>query len=104
MISHTELPGVGRATTCQASGSHDPVPLRFVWHHVQPHEAGGATEPANLVQVCDSCHYSVHRLLWHLARLTDPGFVPRRAQLDLARRGYAACQAAGTVAQIPNEG
>jgi len=104
VITHTELPGVGPATTCQASGTHNPTPLRYVWHHCQPQQAGGATEAANLVELCDSCHYSVHRLLWHLAKGLPTGPVPRRAQLALARQGYAACVRAGTVAQIPNEG
>lgn len=104
MIAQVELAGFGKATQCVASGSHNPVPLRYVWHHVQPHEAGGATVTENLVQVCDSCHYSIHRLLWHLSKGELPGFVPRLAQLSLALKGYAACKAAGTVSQIPNEG
>jgi hypothetical protein len=98
------LPGFGPATVCVASGSHTPVPLRFVWHHVQPQEAGGLTVAANLVELCDSCHYSIHRLMFHLAKGVPLGPVPRQAQLVLAQRGYAACVAAGTVAQIPNEG
>ena len=93
-----------KAITCVASGSHEPVPLRYVWHHVQPAEAGGQTTMSNLIEVCDSCHYSIHRLLWHLARNLDVGPVPRRAQLAFAREGYEACVAAGTVAQIPDEG
>jgi hypothetical protein len=92
------------ASRCLASASHSPVPLRFVWHHVQPHEAGGLTVPENLVELCDSCHYSIHRLLWHLAKGLPAGLVPRQAQLALATRGYDACVAAGTVARIPNEG
>jgi hypothetical protein len=104
MIAHTELPGIGIAATCQASKSHSPAPLRFVWHHIQPHEAGGPTEPANLAEVCDSCHYSIHRLLWHLAKGQPTGPVPRAAQLKLAQQGYAACVTAGTVDRIPNEG
>jgi HNH endonuclease len=107
--ARTSLPGLGPAAMCQASGSHDPLPLRFVWHHVQPAEAGGLTVASNLVQLCDSCHYSVHRLLWHLAQneLHGPvplGPVPRRVQLALALTGFSKCMAAGTVAQIPNEG
>ncbi len=86
------------ATMCVASGSHDPTPLRHVWHHVQPHEAGGPTVSSNLASLCDSCHYSIHRLLWYvrcqalgvplydnqLAALAHP---PRRAQLALAQQG-----------------
>ena len=107
--------GLGKATTCAASGSHSPEPLRHVWHHLQPQEAGGATSPENTIQLCDSCHYSIHRLLWLLrcAALGQPltdaeqamlGRPPRRAQLDIAQRGFAACQAAGTVGLIPDEG
>lgn len=103
------------ATRCDASGRHSPVPLRYVWHHVQPQEAGGQTIPENLVQVCDSCHYTIHRLLWvyrlialgqpvtdtQRAYITKP---PRRAQLTLASKGYEACRLAGTINRIPNEG
>jgi len=104
-----------RAVSCAASGSHSPVPLRFVWHHVQPHEAGGLTTPANLVQLCDSCHYTIHRLLWIMALMgqgkpvtpeqsEELGHPPRKTQYALASQGYDACVAAGTVAKIPNEG
>lgn len=104
MIAETTLPGIGTAARCDASTTHNPVPLRFVWHHIQPHEAGGPTVPANLVQLCDSCHYSVHRLLWHVAQGLPVGPVPRKKQLQLAMQGYAACAGAGTVVLIPNEG
>jgi HNH endonuclease len=102
--THAELPGFGPATTCEASGSHSPTPLRFVWHHIQPQEAGGATVSSNLAQLCDSCHYSIHRLLYHLAKGVALGPVPRKAQLALAQQGYAMCVNAGTVDKIPNEG
>ena len=104
MISYATLPGFGPAVRCDASKAHSPVPLRFVWHHVQPQEAGGATVAGNLVQLCDSCHYSVHRLLWQLANGLPVQRAPRRAQLALAQRGFAACTAAGTLAQVPDEG
>lgn len=104
MEALTTIEGVGTASMCSAAIFHDPKPLRFVWHHVQPHEAGGPTIAANLIQVCDSCHYSIHRLLWHLAQGAPIGPVPRKAQLALAQSGYNACVIAGTVAQIPNEG
>ncbi len=104
-----------KAVQCDASGTHIPVPLRYVWHHVQPHEAGGPTTDANLVQVCDSCHYTIHQILWVMAQIslgkpvtdTQRGYIthpPRKAQLALAGQGYDRCLAAGTVAQIPNEG
>ncbi len=103
------------ATKCVASATHSPTPLRYVWHHVQPQEAGGQTVPANLAELCDSCHYTIHRILWVMAQIalgkpvTDVqrGYItrpPRKAQLSLATAGYDACVAAGTVAKIPNEG
>jgi hypothetical protein len=115
MVAHTDLPGVGLATMCVASKAHSPGPLRFVWHHLQPLEAGGQTVAENLIEICDSCHYSIHRLLWYL-RLVAEGTAlspvqaavlahpPRKQQLAFATTGYDACVAAGTVAQIPNEG
>jgi hypothetical protein len=104
-----------RATRCEASGTHSPVPLRYVYHHIQPREAGGATVAANLAQCCDSCHYTIHRLLWVMALIAQQKPVtdvqrqcishpPRKAQYALAAKGYDACVAAGTLAQIPNEG
>jgi hypothetical protein len=52
-----EVPGLGTAATCVISpvSAHRPVPLRFVFHHVQPQEAGGQTVAGNLIQICDSC-------------------------------------------------
>ena len=104
MSAAATLPGIGTADHCQISKTHRPEPLRFVWHHIWPKETGGPTTRENLASLCDSCHYSVHRLLWHLARGEPLGIVPRRAQLELARQGYVACQRAGTVDRIPNEG
>lgn len=103
------------ATMCVASATHSPVSLRFVWHHIQPQEAGGQTATENLVQVCDSCHYTIHRLMW-IMRLVALGQAitpdqqkaittpPRRSQLVLAGKGYDACRVAGTIDKIPNEG
>ena len=103
------------ATMCVASGTHSPLPLRYVWHHVQPQEAGGQTVPENLVELCDSCHYTVHRMMWVMALIAQGkpvtgaqrGYLahpPRKAQYALAGLGYEACVAAGTIAKIPNEG
>lgn len=105
------------ATTCAVAKvtAHTPMPVRFVWHHIRPHEAGGATTAENLVQICDNCHYTIHRIMWVMALvalqkpvtdeqralITKP---PRRAQLVLAGQGYEACRVAGTITQIPNEG
>ena len=105
------------AAQCEIGRYHEPRPVRFVWHHIQPHEAGGPTTAENLIQVCDSCHYTIHRLLWafrcqsllgsaglspeQVALLASP---PRRRQLTVAWKGFHGCQEAGTVANIPNEG
>lgn len=95
---------MGKATTCQVAKYHQPRPVRFVWHHIQPQEAGGQTVPENLVQLCDSCHYTVHHLLYQLYKTGElPVEAPYKAR-DLAREGYARCVAAGTQAKIPNEG
>jgi HNH endonuclease len=104
MAGAVDLPGAGRATSCQLARYHRPLPLRYVWHHILPEACGGRTEPGNLAQVCDSCHYSVHMLLWWLANGGIPaGITGSRAQLLLARRGYTLAQAAGTADRIPKE-
>ena len=111
------LEGHGPASTCEvcSPASHRPTPLRYVWHHEEPETAGGASDNTNLVQLCDSCHYSVHRILYALAckylgkplttvqqsYLDNP---PRKAMLVFAQKGLDACIAAGTVEKIPNEG
>jgi hypothetical protein len=106
------------ADHCEVSlavDGHRPVPLRYVWHHEQPESAGGATDDVNLIQLCDSCHYSTHRILYAMrlqyegkplteaqqSYLTNP---PRKAQLAFAQKGFDLCVAAGTVDKIPNEG
>lgn len=102
MDSHEFLPGIGSATQCAAAKSHYPRPLRFVWHHILPQICGGQSVPANLAPVCDSCHYTVHILLYSLAH----GAVLKvgaQAQRQLAQQGYDAALAAGTVALIPKE-
>jgi HNH endonuclease len=109
-----EFNGV-KASMCVASGSHTPTPIRYIWHHLQPETAGGATDTVNLVELCDSCHYSIHVLLYIMAQIALGNSVspaaaelivhpPRREQLALASQGYQLCLDAGTVAQIPNEG
>ena len=117
MSAVLELPGRGPATTCEVSpvSAHRPTPLRFVWHHAQPEAAGGATDDTNLIQLCDNCHYSVHRILYamKLQYLNQPltaaqqGYIsnpPRWQQRVFALKGLDACIAAGTVSKIPNEG
>lgn len=112
-----KLAGFGTATTCSVSPptAHVPVPVRFVWHHIMPLETGGQTVASNLVQICDNCHYTIHRLMWYM-RLQYLGIAltpdqaallkkpPRQKQLALATQGYEGALAAGTVAKIPNEG
>jgi hypothetical protein len=91
------------AAKCELARAHTPKPLRFVWHHIVPQACGGKTELPNLIQVCDNCHYGVHRILWQLANggITTPG---SRKQNQLAAVAYAKVQALGTTAQIPKEG
>ena len=111
------IDAVNPATTCVVSpvSAHRPIPLRFVRHHLQPEGAGGATDDVNLIEVCDNCHYSIHRILYAMAcqylgkPLTDAqkGYLtnpPRQSQLAYAQKGFDLCVAAGTVDKIPNEG
>lgn len=98
----TVVDGLGRATTCQAYGAHRPVPLRFVWHHILPQVCGGKTEAANLASVCDSCHYSIHIILWQMAN-NVPLSKAAKGQLALAKQGYDLAVSAGTVGKIPKE-
>ena len=109
------LEGFPKPTSCEITTYHVPDVVRFVWHHIQPHEAGGETVESNLVNLCDNCHYTTHRLMYYM-RLQYLGETltsdqqslldhpPRRAQLALAQQGFDACVAAGTVNDIPNEG
>ena len=102
------IDGVGTAIDCSASKSHTPKPLRHVWHHVLPRTCGGQTTAANLVEVCDNCHYGIHAILWDLKQHngTTPNFahMVNTGRYAIALRGYQAAVDAGTVAQIPNEG
>lgn len=106
MTAQTSLPGYGKAIGCAVSlaRSHRPIPVRFVWHHIQPKEAGGPTAAYNLVQLCDNCHYTIHRLMWMMRQGTTILKPVNREQLRLAKTGFAYCEAAGTVGKIPNEG
>jgi hypothetical protein len=110
-----EIPGFPKPTSCQITTNHVPTAVRFVLHHIQPQEAGGPTVAENLANVCDNCHYTVHRIMFAMRclymniPLTDEqkqlmAHPPRRAQYLLAEQGYLACKTAGTVDQIPNEG
>lgn len=101
----SDLTALPHADHCEvaATTAHRPQPLRFVTHHIQPQEAGGPSEPGNYAQLCDSCHYTIHRLMWYMRQGTALPKVHRN-QLKLAQEGYDRCVAAGTVSKIPNEG
>jgi len=83
---------------------HHPPATRYIVHHIQPQTAGGKSVPDNQTTLCDNCHYTVHMLLWSLARKIPPTAKGTRAQRKLAQQGYDACVLAGTVLKIPNEG
>ena len=97
-----------KATNCVAAPHHTPVPLRFVFHHVLPLAAGGLTTSANLVSVCDSCHYAIHAMLYEMAtnagELTTLKKFKGTPRWALAAQGYTRALAAGTVGKLPNEG
>ena len=95
---------MGPANRCVIARYHRPKPLRYVWHHVLPEACGGKTEPDNLASLCDSCHYSVHIILWNLASGIPAGNQGgTKAQLALARRGFTEAVLAGTAHKIPKE-
>jgi hypothetical protein len=76
-----------------------------VWHHILPQACGGRTTAANLVSLCDNCHYAVHIIMWHLANGgIPPDMHPSTKRLALARDGYQQAVAAGTQGKIPKEG
>jgi hypothetical protein len=100
------IEGVGLARSCAISASHSPAPLRYVWHHIQPKGCGGQTVTTNLIELCDTCHYAVHALLYQLkvSGKVTPNRRNNKTRVAVAVQGYDACVAAGTVAHIPNEG
>jgi len=103
MTGLTFIEGIGHATHCEVSVTHRPRTMRFVLHHILPQVCSGKTTPDNICQLCDSCHYSVHILLWQLA---NNGTLPHRInrqQLDYAMRGYQEALAAGKANLIPKE-
>jgi hypothetical protein len=97
-----EFDGVPASHCVIAAGRHRPVPARHIWHHILPQVCGGKTERSNLVQLCDNCHYSIHRWMWCLQNGGLPKRVNKR-QLALAQAGYDQAVAAGTADKIPKE-
>lgn len=108
---------VRQSTKCALAygAGHRPREGRRVAHHIQPQTCGGPTVAANLIVICDNCHYEIHALMSWLKRACAGGaatLTPRlalkglgtRRQRKIALAGYAACVAAGTVDKIPNEG
>jgi hypothetical protein len=87
-------------------GKHRPTPLRYVWHHVLPQAAGGQTNTSNLLSLCDTCHYAIHVILWHLRQHNGqpPALAGHPKHMAYAIQGYQLAVAAGTQNQIPNEG
>lgn len=80
---------------CTVHHTHSPHPLRTVWHHVQPLAMGGPDVPDNKVEVCDTGHYNVHRLLGDLIRegkMRPEGSARERV---LANEGFTQWVAAG---------
>jgi HNH endonuclease len=99
----TEIRGV-KASRCQfGTQLRHHTALRFVWHHILPQAAGGKTETSNLAELCDNCHYSVHVVLWALARGQSPPKEATTDQFTLANTGYQLAVQAGTVGKIPRE-
>lgn len=104
--AHEFLPAVGRAWGCSIAASHTPAPLRFVWHHILPKGCGGASTSANLLSVCDNCHYAIHALMYQLkvsGKIT-PDRKNGKLRMKYAQQGYDEAVARGTVSNIPNEG
>jgi hypothetical protein len=92
-----------KADHCEV-GNHRPRPLRFVWHHILPIACGGRSVPDNEIQLCDNCHYSIHRLMSWLAHQNSvPDHLGNEEQRHYAILGYQLAVAAGTQDQMPNE-
>lgn len=80
---------------CVVHDTHRPRPLGTVVHHIQPKSAGGPDIPSNRVEICDTGHRNVHRLLddlWSTGRMRRGGTPEERR---LAQEGFDAWVAAG---------
>jgi hypothetical protein len=107
LLGQRWLTGFGKATSCYITKYHNPVPLRFVWHHILPLACGGKTEAGNVVNICDSCHFAVHELMTDLkdnnGQFTIARPLQNRKRAALARQGYKRAVTAGTLDKMPNQ-
>lgn len=99
--------GVGKASMCECSDYHSPVPLRFVWHHILPLACGGRSTADNLIQVCDSCHYAIHRMMSDMVanngELVEFKRFARTKRAAVAEQGYLLAKVMGTLTDMPKE-
>lgn len=102
------IAGIGKASYCRCTSYHNPVPLRFVWHHIMPEACGGSSKSSNLASVCDNCHYGIHAIMSDLknnnGQLMKFKSFAGTIRHHLAVSGYQQAVAAGTADKIPNEG
>ena len=103
MTALTFLEGIGHADHCQISVTHRPKTLRYIWHHRLPQVCGGQTIATNLVSLCDSCHMSVHIIMWRLANNQGAPLRCNVTQYKLAWDGWQEAVTAGTANLIPKE-
>jgi len=106
VTTYTFIEGLGKASACAVSRWHRPAPMRYVWHHILPQVCGGLTNAVNTIQLCDNCHYAVHVLLYQLKTngVVTPSSSNNKVRIGVAKDGYLAALAMGTVDKIPNEG
>ena len=98
-----------KATSCSVSTTHRmPEVCRFPWHHICPQVCGGLSISSNLINLCDNCHMTIHRILWWLKNNPDADVrqcpYGNKAQRRLAILGYLSAKTNGTIDKIPNEG
>jgi hypothetical protein len=101
-----ELPELGlyKPVECSLLRTHEPTPLRFVWHHILPETCGGRSTRDNLINVCDNCHIGIHAIMYAIVHKVP---IPRShsyAQYQIALRGIEQAVALGMQDRIPNEG
>jgi hypothetical protein len=79
---------------CAIHGSHRPIPVRTVKHHIIPQEYGGPTVEQNLLLVCDTGHYNIHAAIDAMLASHPIPKVTRR-ELAYAMQGYHGIIASG---------